>query len=272
MEDPHFRQILERFDFSWAGFRKVRKGVKKRLVRHMQETGCRSIGEYIEAIERDREVRLQFERCMTVSISRFFRDRQLWKIMEKRILPLVVKRTSQVARVWSAGCASGEETYSFKILWEGLRNSHAHIPDLSLLATDMNPVYLDRARAALYPRSSMREVPEAVRSDYFETTAGGEYALSAWIREGIVWQVHHLLSDPPGTAFDLIFLRNNLLTYYTDEVKIPAVTKVVDSLAPGGGLVIGSHERMLVGYPDLKNWGDSKYIFQKQDCNQARGT
>ena len=264
MEDRLFRQVLDRFGFSWAGFRRVRKGVKKRLARHMQETGCQNIEDYIEAIERDREMRLQFERLMTVSISRFFRDRRLWEIMQGQILPIMAKKTCQVVRVWSAGCASGEEVYSFRILWQGLRESYASIPDLSILATDLSSRYLDRAKAAIYPRSSMREVPETIRSTYFETLAGGKYALKSWMREGIVWQVHHLLSDPPGVTFDLIFLRNNLLTYYTDEVKIPAVTRVVDSMSPGGFLVIGSHERISIEPADLKQWGDTTYIFQKQ--------
>jgi len=264
MEDRQFRQLIDRFGFSWAGFRRVRKGVKKRLARHMQDTGCQNIGDYIEAIERDREVRLQFERVMTVSISRFFRDRRLWEIMQGQILPIMAKKACQVVRVWSAGCASGEEVYSFRILWEGLRKSYTSIPDLSILATDLSPRYLDRARAAVYLRSSMREVPEAIRSTYFETFAGGMYALRSGMREGVVWQVHHLLSDPPGIAFDLIFLRNNLLSYYTDEVKLPAMTKVVDSLAPGGFLVIGSHERIPIEPADLTPWGNSTYIFRKQ--------
>ena len=264
MEDRQFRQLIDRFGFSWAGFRRVRKGVKKRLARHMQETGCQNIGDYIEAIERDREVRLQFERVMTVSISRFFRDRRLWEIMQGQILPIMAKKACQVVRVWSAGCASGEEVYSFRILWEGLQKSYTSIPDLSILATDLSPRYLDRARAAVYPRSSKREVPEAIRSTYFETYAGEMYALKSGMREGVVWQVHHLLSDPPGIAFDLIFLRNNLLSYYTDEVKLPAMTKVVDSLAPGGFLVIGSHERIPIEPADLKHWGNSTYVFRKQ--------
>jgi chemotaxis methyl-accepting protein methylase len=230
----------------------------------MQETRCQNIGDYIRAIDGDRKVRLQFERVMTVSISRFFRDRRLWEIMQGQILPLMAKKACQVVRVWSAGCASGEEVYSFKILWDGLRKSYTSIPDLSILATDLSPRYLDRARAAVYPRSSMKEVPEAIRSTYFETLAGGKYALRSWMREGIVWQVHHLLSDPPGIAFDLIFLRNNLLSYYTDEVKFPVMTKVVDSLAPDGFLIIGSHERIPIEPADLKHWGNSTYIFQKQ--------
>ncbi len=152
MEDPQFRQILDRFGFSWAGYRRVRKGVKKRLAHHMQETGCRTIEGYIKAI----------------------------------------------------------------------------------------------------------------RSTCFETLDGERFALKSRLREGIRWLVHHLLSDPPGKAFDLIFLRNNLLTYYTDEVKIPAARKVVEALAPGGFLVIGSHEKLPIAFPGLKHWEDSAFIFQRQ--------
>ena len=107
MEDTQFRQLLDRFGFSWAGYCRVRKGVKKRLARHMHEIRCRNIEEYIEAIERQRKERIQFERLMTVSISRFFRDRKLWEIMQGGMLPLLAQNTSQVIHVWSAGCASG---------------------------------------------------------------------------------------------------------------------------------------------------------------------
>ena len=157
MEDTQFRQLLNRFGFSWAGYRKVRKGVKKRLARHMHEIRCRNIEDYIEAIEKDREERLQFERLMTVSISCFFRDREFWDIIQEKILPLLTQKESQTIKVWSAGCASGEEVYSFKILWEALRNSYTDISDICILATDMSPEYLARAKTAVYPRSSMRE-------------------------------------------------------------------------------------------------------------------
>ncbi len=265
MEDAQFRQILDRFGFSWAGFRRVRKGVKKRLSRHMQETGCRNVGEYIDALERDREALLHFELLMTVSISRFFRDRRLWEFLQARIIPLLADKPSQIVKVWSAGCASGEEVYSFRILWEEVHKSFTQIPELKILATDMNPEYLERAQAGIYPQSSMREVPEEIRSSYFETSSRGKYTLRSWIKDGIELRIHHLLSDPPGNAFDLIFLRNNLLTYYMDEIKIPAMKKIVDSLAPEGFLIIGSHERMPVEFADLRPQGDSNYIFHKED-------
>jgi chemotaxis protein methyltransferase CheR len=270
MEDTQFRQLLDRFGFSWAGYRRVRKGVKKRLTRHMHEIHCWNIDEYIEALEKDREKRFQFEHLMTVSISRFFRDSKLWEIMQGQILPLLAQKPSQAIKVWSAGCASGEEVYSFKILWEDLRKSYPNISDIYILATDMSPEYLDRAKTAVYPRSSMREVPKVIRSTYFETFARGRYALRSWMRDGIVWQVHNLLSGPHRIAFDLIFLRNNLLTYYVDEVKVPAITRIVNSLVPGGFLIIGSHERMPNETLDLKPWRESTVIFQKQYLNKDK--
>ena len=68
MEDTQFRQLLDRFGYSWAGYYRVRKGVKRRLARHMHEVRCWNIEEYIETIEGKREERIQFERLMTVSI------------------------------------------------------------------------------------------------------------------------------------------------------------------------------------------------------------
>ena len=81
MHDSQFRQVLDHFNYSWAGFRKVRKGVKKRLARHMLAVNCHAIDTYITAIENNDDVRQKFEHCMTVSISRFFRDRGLWDVL-----------------------------------------------------------------------------------------------------------------------------------------------------------------------------------------------
>ena len=264
MEDAQFRQLLNRFGFSWNGYRKVRKGVKKRLVRRMHEIRCRNIEKYIEVLEGDREERLTFENIMTVSISRFFRDKKLWELMQGRILPLLTQKRSQSIKVWSAGCASGEEVYSFKIIWEDFRTSCNNIYEIYILGTDMSPEYLDRARTAVYPHSSMREVPEVIQSTYFEEVVRGRYALRPGIKDGIVWQVHNLLSNPPGVEFDLVFLRNNLLTYYADELKLPAISKIVNSLVYGGFLIIGSHEKIPVELIDLKPWEESTFIFQKR--------
>jgi chemotaxis protein methyltransferase CheR len=262
MEDAHFHKLLDRFGLSRSGYRRVRKGVKKRISRHMQEIGCHNLEDYIRALEHDRRLRLQFECVMAVSISRFFRDRELWEILQRELLPLLASRADRTLRVWSAGCASGEEPYSLKMLWEEIKGSFARPPTLSILGTDLCSEHLERAKAAVYARGSVREVPEPIRASCFEKIGRGKYAVKPSVRQGIEWRVHDLLRDPPGTAFDLIFLRNNLLTYYKDEIKGPALTKVVDSLAPEGFLIIGRRESM-PPLPDLATWEKNAPILQK---------
>ena len=75
--------------------------------------------------------------------------------------------------------------------------------------------------------------------------------MKAILKNGIVWKNHNFLEDPPEGQFDLIFLRNNLLTYYNDVIKISALRKVADSLSMDGFLIIGSHEKLPSEYRGL---------------------
>jgi chemotaxis protein methyltransferase CheR len=124
MDDQQFRQLLIHFQYSWAGYRKVRKGVKKRINRHMHQLGCRNMDAYLDKLDQSHKTRQACERLMTVSISRFFRDRQFWHTLEKKLLPELLESRAEKVKVWSAGCACGEEAYSFKIVWEGLKKSY----------------------------------------------------------------------------------------------------------------------------------------------------
>ena len=128
----------------------------------------------------------------------------------------------------------------------------------------MNPDYITRAQAGTYPRSSLREVPEALRELHFEPrTEKGPYAVAERLKRGIIWKLVNLLSDPPGSNFQLIFLRNSLLTYYVEELKVPAFEKVVHSLAQGGFLIIGAHESIPSQAKGLLTFGGHRYVFQK---------
>ena len=86
MDDAQFRKLLEFLRYSRAGYRRVRKGVKKRIQRHMQRLGCRDITAYLSLLENQADCRYECELLMTVSISRFFRDRRLWQMLENQII------------------------------------------------------------------------------------------------------------------------------------------------------------------------------------------
>jgi chemotaxis methyl-accepting protein methylase len=245
MDDDQFRHLLDWFDFSWSGYRKVRKGVKKRISRHMQELKCPNINAYLDLLNKSAELRQECEKRMTVSISRFFRDRQLWQNLEDNVLPRMITREKKALPVWSAGCARGEEVYSFKIVCDRLAKKYNQLPEIRIVATDMHPDYIEKAKAGIYAKSSMKEVSQEVREQYFEIRkSGNRFDIKADFKRGIDWKVQDILSDPPGFAFDIIFLRNNLLTYYKEHLKIEGLKKILKALASGGWLIVGSHEKL----------------------------
>jgi len=230
----------------------------------MQQLGCRDMMMYLLALEENEIEKRHCERLMTVSISRFFRDKILWEILEAEILPALIKRHKEKIGVWSAGCACGEEVYSLKILWDSLRSSIPHMPRLDLIATDMNPVYLERARAAIYSSGSLKEVPTRFRTLYFQEKPNRKlFEVAASLKKGIAWQQHCFGTDPPGPQFHMIFLRNSLLTYYQDEFKRAVFEKIVNRLSQGGFLIVGSHEELPFKHSDLVQCGSVSYVFRK---------
>ena len=265
MNDEQFRQLLNFLKLSWSGYRKVRKGVKKRVNRHMQSLGCRRMADYIQTLRDSHDACEQCERLMSVSISRFFRDWQLWLFLEQRMLPDLLKQEQKSIRIWSAGCASGEEVYSFKIIWERLKSRIDRLPDVQVLATDRIPEYLTRAQTGVYTAGSVKKVPEEMLHMFFHRLPGRKgYQVRQILKTGIIWKVHNLLTAPPSSNFTLIFLRNNLLTYYRDDLKITALKNILSCLETGGFLVIGTQEILPMDQPDLLPVAPFSFVFQKQ--------
>jgi chemotaxis methyl-accepting protein methylase len=264
MDDDHFRILLEYLNYSWSGYRKVRKGVKKRIQRHMQQLNCRSVTDYLKILDHGPDRRHECELLMSVSISRFFRDRRLWELLENNWLPGLVTGHSKLFKVWSAGCACGEEVYSFKIIWDRLGKRLWQLPVLDLLATDRHPDYLERARSGLYNRSSLKEVTPDWLELYFDSRRGQrQFVIKKDLERGIRWQIHHLSADPPGRDFNIICLRNNILTYCRQKAQKRALTGILDSLAPGGILIIGCHEKLPIEISFLKPMAELSYVFKK---------
>ena len=264
MDDEQFRQLLDHFDYSWSGYRRVRKGVKRRIRRHMQQVRCRNTQEYLNRLDADSGLRSQFDRVMSVSVSRFFRDRLLWKVMEEHIVPEIVKENRGKVGFLSVGCACGEEVYSFKIVWEMQRARLEDMPELEIVAMDINPDYIRRAREGKYSKSSLKEVPDKLRDVYFHYSGKDDfYKIVPSMRAGISWKVQNAVNEPLQWNFQVIFLRNSILTYYTDELRRTGFRKILGSLSEGGFLVIGSHERLPVESSDLLPIMGQQYIFKK---------
>jgi chemotaxis methyl-accepting protein methylase len=245
LSDDEFRQLLDFLDRPWAGFRKVRKGVKKRVRRHMEQLECSTLKRYLSIIESDPLARVACEQCLRVTISRFFRDKGLWENLERRLLPEIMDRFPDSVKIWSAGCANGEEAYTLAMVLEELASPHQAAPRLEILATDADAACLQRARAGQYPLSSLKELPEALKKRWFHKVPGTrQWHIDPLLQKHIEWQTHNLLDPQPRRGFQLIFLRNNLLTYYQGVVMKNALEQVIAAMKTGGILIVGSHERL----------------------------
>lgn len=263
LSDIEFRILLDTFERPWNGFRRVRKGVKKRVRRHMENVGLQSIDSYIELLNRSPEERWVFESCMRVTVSRFFRDRDLWYFLAETILPELGRKFTDGLNIWSIGCSNGEEVYTIAILLDHYWPGGKH----SVLATDVDQGCLDRALTGIYGKSSLREVPDDIRQRYFERRGGKKYAVKNDLRQCIRWLNHDLFSEPPGRdrEYHLVFLRNNLLTYFQGETVYHTLATILRKLARGGYLVVGRNERISDGTLGLTPVEASNSIYRLEE-------
>lgn len=218
-----------------------RRGLRRRVVRRMESAGAREYSAYLDLIRRDPGEQAVFRGLLSVTISRFFRNALLFRLLRETVLPLLAARKEPV-HGWSAGCASGEEAYSVRIAWEEMEGETA---PLSLVGTDVDEEVLVRAVRGVYSESSLREVPRELQSKYFAPSRDlPGVILDERIRRSVTFLRHDLLRDDPPGRFGLILCRNAAFTYFSLPTRISVAERIAESLTVGGYLVLGRTERL----------------------------
>jgi chemotaxis methyl-accepting protein methylase len=185
--------------------------------------------------------------------------------LEKDLVPGLIKPTGKNLHLWSAGCARGEEVYSFKILWERLKERYVRLPELKIIATDLHPVYIDQAWAGIYTPTSLKKVQQEIRDRYFDVRKNGNcFEVKTFLKKSITWKTQDILTGPPGPLFDIIFLRNNLLTYYKDYVINRTLSNIIPALSPHGWLIVGSHENLPAEMLNIMRQGSIPWVYRKE--------
>ena len=192
---------------------------------------------------------------LTIGETYFFREPAAFDALRYRILPRLAAAKSSAAaderriRIWSAGCATGEEAYSVAILLELCAASLAGCA-VSLLATDLNDRSLERARRGLYRDWSFRGVSEVVRSRFFRQLPDGAYEIAEALRRRITFAPVNL-AEPGAPASDMdVILCRNVLLYFEPAQAEKAGARLTKALRPGGFLVIGAAEAALPCFVD----------------------
>ena len=231
----------------WPGFRKVRKQVYKRIDRRLTELGLSGVSDYRPYLESHPEEWLVLDTLCWISVSRFYRDKGVFRFLEDEVLPrlarMAVASGDKDLRCWSIGCASGEEPYTVAILWKIRLAPRFPALGIRILATDVDPQAIRRAERACYPASSLKELPENWRSEAFAPSEDG-FCVKVEYREPVTFLQQDIREIIPDGLFHLILCRNVAFTYFDDKLQQETLQKITAQLTSGGALVIGNTESL----------------------------
>jgi chemotaxis protein methyltransferase CheR len=258
---------LPQLGLRWRGFRKVRKIVYKRLARRIHELGLPSLSVYRSRLATDSGEWAVLDALCRIPISRFYRDRGVFRYLEEDVLPglgaRALARGDARLSVWSIGCASGEEAYTLAIVWHlgpGLLQPGVR---LGILATDTDPENLARARRGCYASGSLKDLPAAYLEQAFDRT-DREWCVRAAYRRDMTFQEEDVRRAAPSGPFDLVLCRNVAFTYFDERRQREVLGTIVERLAPGGALVIGSTESLPDAVSELEVWCAKCRIYRRR--------
>ena len=270
MKDNDCVQLLQwalpKIHMRWEGFRKVRAQVCKRIARRMNQLHIKSVVEYREFLEMHAEEWGWIETLSHVTISRFYRDKAVFKFLENDILPLLVKQVSDQQRnrlrVWSVGCCSGEEPYTIALIWMmRLQPQWPHIR-LEVMATDVDSKLIQRAKEAAYPYSSIKTLPSEWQLKLFDQR-NGLFHLKAEHQRDVHFVEQDVRVAAPQGGFDLVLCRNLVFTYFDVEQQHKILDRIRTVIRPDGFLVIGIQENLPEGTRGFIVDSDKLKIFRK---------
>lgn len=220
--------------------------VRTRLARRLRVTGLRdyeSYCRYIESAEGTHE-RAHFVSALTTNVSHFFRERHHFDILTQEVVPdLRAKALSgKSIRLWSAGCANGQEPYSVAMV---LADAQLGISEnCRILATDIDPEVVKFARAGRYPQNMLGELKSSDLDRFFGPAEGGTHRICEEIRTAVSFRVLNLLKPwPMKGSFDVVFCRN-VVIYFDKATQDRLWARFADVIAPGGWLFLGHSERI----------------------------
>jgi len=246
-----------------------RSTIWRRIQRRMALRNLEKLDEYLAALQNDPVEQHNLYQDFLIRVTQFFRDPEAFEALKEKVFPALVQErpADRPIRLWVAGCSTGEEVYSLAmVLLEFLGGRADHL-SVKILATDLNEVALERARAGLYIDNIEMDV-STDRLRRFFTRVDSHYQISKAVRDLCVFSRHNMASDPPFSHLDLVSCRNVMI--YMDGALQRRVLPILHyALNPDGFLFLGSSET-IGSFGDLFVPVDAKQrIFQKKPAAGA---
>ncbi|MGY1603123.1 CheR family methyltransferase [Geodermatophilus sp. SYSU D00815] len=262
---PAFEALLvflrERRGFDFTGYK--RPSLMRRVRRRMTEVGIDSVAEYQDFLEVHPEEFTPLFNTVLINVTSFFRDRPAWDNLRERLLPPVVDAAGSTIRVWSAGCASGQEAYSLAIVLAQVLGADEFRQRVKIYATDVDEEALAQARQGVFTEREMAGLTPGEIEEYFQPE-GARFAFRKDLRRSVIFGRNDLVQDAPISHVDLLLCRNTLM-YFNAETQRRILGRLHFALDPEGLLFLGKAE-MLLSHAQLFAPVDlTRRFFRKRD-------
>lgn len=251
------------------------KSLKKRLA----ATSCPTVKDYCDYLSRHDDEAEQFFHTLNITYSEFFRNPLTFAVLEQRVLPGLIEEKQESGtpeiRIWSAGCAAGQESYSVAILLDELLTARQSTLSFRIFATDISEQCLEFAKNGNYDSAAVQNVRlRHIQSGF--AGGHGNYQVARRLMDRIEFSFYDLLDErstsPPGSIygdFDLIFCCN-LLFYYKPDTQRVIIKKLCNALSHGGYLMTGEAERAIVERTNLWEISTMSAVYQKTNERKVR--
>jgi two-component system CheB/CheR fusion protein len=242
----HFEQILQHLQqtrgFDFTAYK--RPSLMRRILKRMQTVHVDTFEEYFDYLQVHQDEFAALFNTILINVTDFFRDRDVWDYMQQDVLPRILDTgdRKQQFRIWSAGCASGQEAYSVVMLLAELLGPDSVRDRVKLYATDVDDEALNDARVATYSAKQVEQVPPALLEKYFDR-AGASFTFKRDLRRSVIFGRHDLVQDAPIPRVDLLLCRNTLM-YFNADAQERILARFFFSLNAGGHILLGRAEML----------------------------
>ncbi len=229
--------------------------LNRRINSLMTRVGIKSLEDYTVAIKNNSEQKQKFLDFITINVTEFYRNPELFNELEVEIKNNLLKQSSAL-KIWSAACSIGCEPYTLAMMLDKMSAFGNH----KIIATDIDNTILKKAKEGIYTKNEMKSVSESDISKYFKIQYD-KYYISDKIKNMVEFKKHDLILDNYEKGFDLILCRN-VVIYFNNDVKQEIYSKFSQSLKKGGLLFVGATES-IYNYRDFGFEKASTFIYKK---------
>ena len=223
-------------------FREYRKStLTRRIGRRMRARSSKTYGEYADVLDKDPAEYDRLFNDLTINVTSFFRDQIAFKALEEVVIPALLDGEPKNIRIWSMGCATGEEPYSIAMLLLDILDGDISKYETTILATDIDPRVLESAMEGLFSAKDVEGIRPSWVKRYF-VPAGKGFSVQPALRELVTFQTHNMVSDPFYHDFDLVVCRN-VLIYFRPGLQTQVLKGIYEGLKQGGFLLLGKAEQ-----------------------------